>query len=381
MSTIIMGKTTMTQSSSRSCKPALHLLFISVMFCCYKISVAQAVFPAPASLLQNAKHKEQKSGVSMQGGVLVIQTGVGTPTSINRLSFSANGDLLAAAKDYGRVVIFDVKARSFARAIDTKQGIVQSVAISPDHKLLAVAGDQENGRIVLWNIETGKRTTSFDVGAPVVKELRFLTMDRLFVEENGGPTYIIDLANGRRVFEAAYEFWPVLSADGSLLITSDYQGFVLRSTSDFNIISKLPKPSKNSFPLAFSQAHNLLIVEDPFSSDGFVALRLSDGTLLRHEGLVKSLAANPSAGYFGSIQESTGIVFGHSDGKLWAWNPTTGRYCSTKTLYSEAGALSPDGVTVASGIDNGFLSGKFEPTGVLVWNTADVLRDCGMSSQ
>ncbi|MGH9617331.1 MAG: WD40 repeat domain-containing protein, partial [Acidobacteriaceae bacterium] len=281
---------------------------------------------------------------------------------------------------FGRVVIFDAKSRSFVHAIDTSQGIVQSVAISPDDKVLASAGDRENGRIVLWNIQTGKRTMSFEVKSPVVKELRFLAQDRLFVDENGGPIYVIDLANGRRVFEADYEFWPVLSADGSLLITSTYQGFVLRSTSDFHILRKLPKPSKNAFPLAFSQRHDLLIVEDPLTSDGFVELRLSDGTLLPSRGLVKSLVANPSAGYFGAIQESTGIVFGHSDAKLWAWYPSTGRYCSTKTLYSEAGALSPDGGMVASGIDNGFFSGKSRPTGVLMWNTADVLKRCGMSS-
>jgi len=81
-------------------------------------------------MLRDAKHKEQKSGVQLgPGNTLTIQQGVGTPTTINVLSFGKDGTLLAAGKDFGRVVVWDVVNRKFLCAIETGQGIVRAVAI------------------------------------------------------------------------------------------------------------------------------------------------------------------------------------------------------------------------------------------------------------
>jgi WD40 repeat protein len=340
---------------------------------------AQAVFPAPDALLQDAKHKEPKGGMSMQGGELVIRSGAGTPTAINRIAFSADGSLLIAAKDFGRVVVFDLSKHAVVHAFETNQGIVKSVAISPDNKNIAVAGDQENGKVILWSLTDGKRLRSIDVQAPVVQELAFLSNQLLFVKENGQPIYVIDVSDGHKVFETDHESWATLSADGSLLVTSVADSFVVRSMSDFSIIRKLPKPTRESFPAAVSAKQDLLVVEDTSNRQGFVALKLSDGSSLPYKPLGNELAANPSAGYFVGIKEGSGIVFGHSQARLWAWNPSTGRSCQTGLLYSEAGALSRDGNTVASGLDNGFFSGKKAATGVEVWTASEVMKACGLS--
>jgi WD40 repeat protein len=314
----------------------------------------------------------------MQGGELVIRSGVGTPTTINCLTFSADGSLLIAAKDFGRVVVFDLKKHSMVRAFDTSQGIVKSVAISPDNTLVAAAGDKENGRVILWNLKDGKRLRSFEVQAPVVQQLTFLSNRLLFVKENGQPIYVIDVVDGHKVFEAEHESWATLSADGALLVTSVGDSFVVRSMLDYSIVRKLPKPTVNSFPAAVSAKQDMLIVEDTSNHEGFIALKLSDGSVLPYKPLGKELAANPSAGYFVAIGENGGIVFGHSQARLWAWSPSTGRSCSTGVLYSEAGALSRDGNTVGSGLNNGFFSGKQDATGVDIWSTSEVLRACGL---
>src|SRR5271154_6268131 len=88
-------------------------------------------FPSAEFVLRDEKHKEQKSGVQFQGGQLTIVSGVGTPTSINSLSFSTDGKILAAGKDFGRAVLWNVQEKTFLRAIDTSQGQVQSVVVSP----------------------------------------------------------------------------------------------------------------------------------------------------------------------------------------------------------------------------------------------------------
>src|SRR2546429_340249 len=87
----------------------------------------------PEVMLRDAKHKEPKSGVQIgPGNTITIQSGVGTPTTINVLSFGKNGALLAAGKDFGRVVVWDVANKKFLCAVETGQGIVHAVAISPD---------------------------------------------------------------------------------------------------------------------------------------------------------------------------------------------------------------------------------------------------------
>src|SRR6266478_3340291 len=87
----------------------LYLVFILV--CPVSFTAAQSAksFPSPESMLRDAKHKEPKSGVQIgPGNTITIQSGVGTPTTINVLSFGKNGALLAAGKDFGRVVVWDV---------------------------------------------------------------------------------------------------------------------------------------------------------------------------------------------------------------------------------------------------------------------------------
>jgi len=84
-------------------------------------------FPSAEFVLRDGKHKEQKSRVQLQGGQLTIVSGVGTPTSINSLSFSTDGKILVAGKDFGRAVLWNVYSGA--------------AALSPDGQLLAGAKD------------------------------------------------------------------------------------------------------------------------------------------------------------------------------------------------------------------------------------------------
>jgi hypothetical protein len=71
--------------------------------------------PAPDIILSDAKHNEPKSGVQLQGAQLTIMSGVGMPTVINALSFSADGNTL------GLVVIWHGPEKKFLRALETGQ--------------------------------------------------------------------------------------------------------------------------------------------------------------------------------------------------------------------------------------------------------------------
>jgi hypothetical protein len=112
---------------------SINQFSLLLVLCFGPQAVAQSLpgFPPPGTILADAKHKEGKSGVQLgPGNTITIQSGVGTPTTINVLAFSKDDRLLAAGKDFGRVVVFDVPNRKFLTALDTGQGIVTAVAIS-----------------------------------------------------------------------------------------------------------------------------------------------------------------------------------------------------------------------------------------------------------
>src|SRR4051812_40538673 len=103
---------------------------------CKPSSSAQGTFPSPTATLADIKHKEPKSGVQLgPGNTLTIQAGVGTPTTINVLSFSGDGKTLAAGKDFGRVVVWEIATKRVTCVADTAQRIVHAVALSPDGTL------------------------------------------------------------------------------------------------------------------------------------------------------------------------------------------------------------------------------------------------------
>src|SRR5712691_6490507 len=128
-----------------------NALFVALLFAARPLVVQaqSSKFTPPEVMLRDAKHKEPKSGVQIgPGNTITIQSGVGTPTTINVLSFGKNGALLAAGKDFGRVVVWDVANKKFLCAVETGQGIVHAVAISPDGQTLAsFCGESQNNRI------------------------------------------------------------------------------------------------------------------------------------------------------------------------------------------------------------------------------------------
>ncbi len=120
-----------------------HVLLFFVVSVALREMVAQSVagFPPPDTILSDVKHKEPKSGVRLgPENTLTIQSGVGTPTTINVLAFSKDSRVIAAGKDFGRVVVWDVPSRKFLCAVDTGQGIVHAVAVSADGQLMATGG-------------------------------------------------------------------------------------------------------------------------------------------------------------------------------------------------------------------------------------------------
>jgi WD40 repeat protein len=352
------------------------LVLFTIAFCTLS-ATAQTGFPTPSFILHDAKHKEPKSGVQINGNSITIQPGVGTPTAINALTFSQDGSLLAAGKDFGRVVVWETNTHAVLQAFDTGQRIVGAVAISPDKQTLATAGSEENPSIQLWDLSTGKPGQKFAVEHPPVQRLEYLQADTLLVTDNGGA-YVLNTKSGDRPVDLTGERLPALSNDRSTLITVKEGKYVFRNTADWSITSTIAQPVKNAWPLALDAKRNLLVYGAFFVKPGFMAARISGTDLSSVKAQPLLPQFNPSAGYLAAVDPSSGTVFLHSNARAWAWNVQTAKVCSSPILYSERGQLSPDGHLFAASIDNGILSKDHVEPGVEVWEVEKLLTACDL---
>ena len=342
-------------------------------------SLGQGAIPPPKLVLYDAKHKEPKSGVELHGSQLVIKSGVGTPSTINVLAFSGDGKFLAAGKDFGRVVVWDVAQRSFVCALDTGQSIVHSVALSANGQLLATSGSNMDPNIKVWHLPDGKLLNDFPVGNSAVRKLLFsLDASSLIVSENNAVAYVLDIATGKHKQELSGEWAPVFSTDGKTLMTVSKTAMILRNSNDWQQQKTLPKLTKYPIPLSLDPKLDIYIFGDGTEENSFFAAHLGTGELLTNPRSTKLPKVNFGASTFGSVESASGIVFGHSDGRLWAWDFQTGKTCASTILYSESGALSPDGSLLVGAIDNSIMAPDKVKPGVGVWETAAIRRVCDL---
>jgi WD40 repeat protein len=289
------------------------------------------------------------------------------------LSFSRDAKLLAAGKDFGRVVVWDVPQRTFLYALDTGQGIVGAVAIAPDNQFIATAGSSGDPDIKLWHLPDGQLVRRFKVGHPAVQRLIFSLHSSLVVAVNNAVTYVLDIATGSHTRDLAGEWAPILSIDGKTLMTVNATEMVLRSADDWTEQKRFPKPTTYVYPLSFDTHSDVFLYGDSTGEFSFFAARLSTGELISNPRIAKLPRLNLSTGYFASLSAESNLVFGHSGDRLWLWDFQTGKTCVSEILYSESGALSVDGSLLAGGIDNSFFAKNKIETGVGVWQT-NVLR-------
>jgi WD40 repeat protein len=339
-------------------------------------TVAQTVgsFPPPDTILTDVKHKEAKSGVQLgPGRTLTIQSGVGTPTTINVLAFSKEGKLLAAGTDFGRVVVWDLPSRKFLCAVDTGQGIVHAVAISADGQLMATGGEGDAFSLKLWHLPDGKLVRTYRNFTGYVRTAAFGPAGAwIVVSENFGAIHVLDTATDKQLAELKDTYAPLLSPRGDILMTVSKANFILWSTSDWTQKRTLPRTPVYAMALAFSPEADRFMIT---FSGAFRLLRLSTGEPLPTIPNPELPKFNGAAGGFAAFANNN-LVFGHSDDRLWAWNTSTDRTCVSDLMYSESGSLNPDGSLLAGAKDDSILAPTRSGDGVWIWDTSKLAAKC-----
>jgi WD40 repeat protein len=323
--------------------------------------------------------KSQRAEFKSPGNSITIQQGVGTPTSINVLAFGKDGTLLVAGKDFGRVVVWDVVNRKFLRAVDTGQGIVRAVAISPDGQVLATAGEGDQFSLKLWHLPDGRLLKTYNSFSGYIHSLAFGPNGTwLVLSDNTASTQALDVTTGKQLLELKETHSPVLSPDGTMLMAATKTEFTLWNTSDWTKQRALQRASAYAIPLALNPQTDSFVVT---SSGAFQLVRLSTGELLPNVPAKPLPKLNGAAGGFAAFDPSVSdFLFGHSDGRLWAWDSHTGQTCVSEVMYSESGSLSSDGSILAGAKDNSILAQGQSPDGVLIWDTKRLAEKCGFGS-
>lgn len=340
---------------------------------------AAGSFPRRDATLVDKRHKEPKSGVQIgPGDTITIQQGVGTPSTINVLSFSDDGKLLAAGKDFGRTVVWDVPGRKFLCAVEGHQGIVHAVALSPDGRFLATAGERDGFSVKLWRLTDGKLIKTFKHFDGYIRTMAFGPKGAwLLLSDNAGMVHIVDVATGKHIRDLQDTFAPVLSPDGQTLMAVNKKGFTLWRTSDWTEQRTLPRSPANAIPLALNLQANDFVVT---SSGGFRLVSLSTGEVMPNLPSPALPEFNLAAGGFAAFGVGTPLILGHSGDRLWVWDINTSKTCVSGFMYSESGALSPNGTILAGAKDNSIFARALSGSGVWLWDTGKLATKCGFTS-
>jgi len=240
--------------------------------------------------------------------------------SVLRMSMTANGRTLAAARYHGGVEVWDLvnsTMRVFGK--ETTEGF-SSAAITADGRLLA--GGTEDEKVLLWNTGTGELLHTFE-GRNGSLPLVFSSDGRLLIHPTKeGDTYLI------KVWDTA-------------------TGAAVRTISGLKDYPNLLKLSPDGKTLAAGLMSN---------KDNVLLFNLADGALLRtmsgHANYVTSLAFSP---------DGNTLASGAADEKIILWSVAAGTALHTINIHDSARRFSvsasalvftPDGRMLVSGADD-----------------------------
>lgn len=339
---------------------------------------AQRSFPSPVVKLHDVKFKPADPSrhgafkmAVIDGRMVAIPP---TPTQINSIAFSPDGKFLAAGKKYGRLVVWEVTNQQIVCIIDTGFAGVGQVAISPDNQFIAAAAESGSS-IKLWHLPDGQFAATVENTHANVLRLLYTRNPNLLIVFSGW-TDVFDTASGKLISSFVNDRDPVLSSDGSTLLTLRGSEIVLRNTRDWTVDRALPKLTESERPVFLDATQGLYLFEDYSDDHVFVAARTSDGQMLPDEKLANLPKSSLGFYDFAAIDPQTGIVFGHSAGQLWALDLKTGKTCLSQQMYNVSGALSPDGRLLAGAFEPSTPTDDQKEAGVGIWKTDALAKAC-----
>jgi WD40 repeat protein len=295
----------------------------------------------------------------------LLQSGV----PVYSVAFSRSGQTLAAGDQTGHIGLWDVATGRRTATLNMGTSFVTSVAFSRSGQTLAAV--DQTGHIGLWNVVTRQRTATPNIGngSPVTTVAFSPSGQTLAAVDVFGHIGLWDVATGQRTAnlnEGSSVTTVAFSPSGQTLAARDLSGHIgLWDMATRQRTATLNTGKGSSVTtVAFSPSGQMLAAGDNGGHIGLwdVAMRRRAATL--NEGSpVTSVAFSPS----GQM-----LAAGDNGGRIGLWEVATRRRAAT---LAEGGgvngvAFSPSGQTLAAGDAGGFIG---------LWDVAAALRPAALA--
>jgi WD40 repeat protein len=302
--------------------------------------IAWGVYPsdqARHAILAAAASPETATFTSSDGGV-------------DSVAFSPDGKVLATGDFGGTARLWNVATGRQIASLPAGPGAVGSVAFSPDGKVLAT-GAYKTAR--LWNVATGRQIASLPAGSDAVDSVVFSPGGKtLATGDDDGTVRLWNVATRRQFasFRASSQYLGsvAFSPDGKVLATGDFGGTArLWNLATGRQIASLRVSSKGVNSVAFSPGGNILAIGN---EDSTVWL-FNPATRQVVGGYLTSGTSSDGINSVAISPDGKTLATGDRAGAARLWNLTIA--CQIAGLpvgsaYVDSVAFSPDGKTLAT---------------------------------
>ncbi|MDM9583671.1 hypothetical protein [Nostoc sp. GT001] len=272
----------------------------------------------------------------------------GHANSVNGVSFSPDGRMLASASNDKTVKLWDTSTRKEIRTLTGHKEAVNGVSFSPNGKMLASAS--ADNTVKLWDISTGQEIKTLTGHREAVNGVSFSPNGKMLASASSDNTVKmwdtstrkeIKTLTGHR--EAVYRL--SFSPDGRMLASASLDKTVkLWDTSTRKEIKTLTGHTNSVWGVSFSPNGKMLASA---SADNTVKLwdtstRKEIKTLTGHKDAVGWVGFSPDARMLASVS---------LDNTVKLWNTSTRKEIKTLTGHKDAVngvSFSPNGKMLAS---------------------------------
>lgn len=284
------------------------------------------------------------------------------PDRVTAIAFSVDGKFVAAGRQSGSVVVWDVMNGQARVALNEYKRPIDAVVFAPDGKALAITGYDASAKSVpLWDVNTGKSLGRIGKGSGISYVSFSKDGDAVALGLVRSVQLVDRKSGGSRRFNVSSDIavCVAFSPDGKMLATGGGEVVKIGIIELYEL--------KHSLVLKTFRTQNSAVASVAFSPDGKLLASGTYGTVVelwdvRTGKRTRVLKGHDRIVYYVAfVDDGKTLVSAGYEGVVKFWSVKSGRLLNTFTRkYGNLAAVSPDGKILAWGTKDGKVS---------LWNT------------